>query len=91
MPNLEALPQKYYPMFSTLIEVLNDSGRKYGAYMVQAHAKTWVTIQMPTTYEAIPCDSFLFHRKRLYQEGDYQEVIKALNHYIKYQEKAILG
>ena len=91
MPNLEVLPQKYYPMFSTLIEILNDTGRKYEAYMVQAHSKTWITIQMPSNYEATPCDSFLFNRGRLYQEAEYKEVIASLNWYIKYQEKGILG
>ncbi|MBA4848993.1 hypothetical protein [Emticicia sp. BO119] len=91
MPNLETFPEKYFPTFARMVEILNDKGRKYEATMCSAYYKTWIYIHMPTTYESIPCDNFVFRRGRLYQEAEYKEVITALNYYIDNQEKGILG
>ena len=91
MPNLEALPQKYFPQFTLLVEILNDKGKKYEAQMVQGKSKTWVYIQMPNTYEAIPLDNFTFKRGKLYLEKDFKEVIDALNYYINNQEDNWIG
>lgn len=91
MPNLEVLPEKYFPTFARLVEILNSKGRKYEAVMCSSHYKTWINIHMPNTYESIPCDNFNFRRGRLYPEAEFKEVITALNYYIERQEDGMLG
>lgn len=91
MPNHEVFPEKYYPIFTNLVEILNSKGRKYEAIMVQCYYKTYIYIHMPNTYESIPCDNFNFRRGRIYLEAEYKEVITALNYYINNQGEGMIG
>ena len=90
MRNPDSYPQYYFRIYAELIEILNDKGSYYAGYLNQTPRKCFISIQIPTTYESLPQESFVFYRNKLYAEADYKEVIDSLQHFINNQKKGIL-